>query len=518
VSVQDKLIRGIFCKQIDNPADASDNISILNQSGFEFSSPYHEILKTLIINFYRSYHHAPQLVAITDSLTSSGEQEALRVIQSIAEKQEVLTRGDFMSTLSRARKDIMLAKMQNTIEHSNTILNQGITVKENRKDVLLKGPSDAASYFLRESSDILRPINGHRISGEITQDVQEAVRAYDASALVPKDGVCYTGLAPIDEAFKGLSRSELWVHLGFSGHGKSTSMRAWVYNNILAHKGYECIFSLEESLEEVRSKFQAMHSVHPELLDARMHYGIQESPDNPKGLSHSNILNGTLTPDEYIFWKDHVLPSFKDIEGRIHVECPNQRKRPTIEEIWNRAEMINMNMPFNRLIVDHGGIISAPKGSRSEREGIAHNYVELKRMAQGFSQNKGVGVLSLHQINRDGYSKASKANGLYDLNAAAGSAEIVNSANFITAIWSTEEMQKEGMAQFQALKSRSTYKFEPFFCRADWSSGRIYSLNIVNHSDKIALDIGGDSGGKQVNVKDYVKSKVMSAAEISKVF
>lgn len=248
---------------------------------------------------------------------------------------------------------------------------------------------------------------------------------------------------------KGGQLGEMWVIGGFTSHGKSTFALHW--SRYLAIEGgfNVLIFSLEMSKKQVWRVLACGHSSHPKW----------ERPP----LDYEKIKSGTLNKEDEAFYLNEVLPDLKNPEyGRIEVETPSGHT--TMSEIRARAEVINRTYPLDMILIDYIGLLGADKGKgKSDRRQIINdNLVAAKQMALEFDHGNGILVLAPHQINRQGFKKASENAGIYEIEALSDANEAERSSDVVLTIYQDVALRQKKEAVICNLKNRDGRLVTPF--------------------------------------------------------
>jgi hypothetical protein len=192
-------------------------------------------------------------------------------------------------------------------------------------------------------------------------------------------------------------------------------------------------------------------------------------------LEYGKIRDGMLNDKEEQFLRQHVVPDFNSGEyGKIHIEVADPDKSDfTLMDAQMRAEMIYNKSPFHLLYLDHAGLLAPRKWVSSTTERLNEVIRDAKRLAMKFNKGQGIPVISLFQLNREGFKSAEKNGGIYNLTALAYSNENERSSDIITTTYLSDEMRKKARVQFQCLKSRDQKPFETFQAHVDWNCRRI---------------------------------------------
>jgi hypothetical protein len=306
----------------------------------------------------------------------------------------------------------------------------------------------------------------------------------------------------MDNALNGAKKYELWVHAGFTGHMKSTFAINWAYNQAVWYGYSSTYFSLEMPYLQVRNLFYAIHSAHRKFTDVRLRLGLQRDPEaHTVGLDYEQVRDGKLTPNAHKFLFDYVVPDFNgelvpelaeafdprtgevwpdpSKYGKINIEVADPDKNDfTMADLRQRAELLYIKDPFRTIYLDHAGLMSPRKWVNSTTDRINEVIRDCKKLAMSFNRGQGIPVVSLFQINRQGFLAAQKrreagADTLYDLTSLSYANECERSADIVTVSWLDDQLRNENKVLFQCLKSRDQKPFDMFEARVEWACRRI---------------------------------------------
>jgi len=409
------LLRSTFVGQpADNREEFFRNFMELEQSRLGFDTKEDTTLWEFIKDFSATQNHVPEYMTIRNHFEHRVRKPEVADRLDQVRALPVLIRGDFRKRLEDKAHDFRVSKIKSLLQEANSINTTGLEVRDIRKrKTILEGPIDAVRYFIDQSHDIVAPTTGQRLSGEVTTDGDDAVDEYDRVKSDPRAGLGQmTGLHPMDNALKGAKAKELWIHAAFTGHLKSITLCNWLYNQAVYYGEDNLFFSLEMPYQQVRRYLNAIHTCHPKFTDVRMKYGIQRDPTLCTGISYSKIRDGELSDLEEWFFKEVVLPDFKDPANRyggIHIEVANPDKDDfTITDLRSKAEVLHSKTPFRLLVVDHVLLMSSRNRYNSTTERLNEVVRDLKKMSMNFNRGEGMAVVGLFQLSREGLKRVEK--------------------------------------------------------------------------------------------------------------
>ena len=296
------LLRSTF---ICNPTDDTDlffrNYLALHDSGLGFSEvPQDEIIWQFIKDFAQTHNHVPDLVTLRSHFQNINEVNAVDRLE-ILTGFPTTTRGDFIKRLEDKAHDRRIRKVHEILKEAVIITQTGLEVGETKKDKkILRGPIDAIRHVLDKSHEIVSPVLGSRLYGEVTKDGDDFLEEYKRRKSDPLSGIGQmTGIGQIDEALSGAKPHELWTHAAFTGGLKSTLMFNWAYNQAVYYGASSCIFSLEVPYHQCRRILFSIHSMHEKFRKIRTKLGLQEKPKKGQsvqnlGLPYKHIRDGWI--------------------------------------------------------------------------------------------------------------------------------------------------------------------------------------------------------------------------------
>ncbi len=489
------LLRSTF---IDAPSDAADlflrNAQALRDSGLGFDQEEDGIIWTYIQDFVAQHHHVPNASTIRGHFERVNQLPVTDRLDTIC-IEKPRTQGDFLQLLDSRVEDRKVRTVGEVLREAARIVETGVTVKEGREERILRGPAHAVRYVLDRSHEIITPVTGVRLSGDVTSDGDSFLKEYERVEADPLAGIGqFTGIRQMDEALKGAKRGELWTHAAFTGGLKSTLALNWHYNQAVYYRHSSILYSLEMPYQQVRRIIYAMHSGHEKFAAIRQKAGVGRS------LDYSKIRDGELTPEEKKFLVNHVVPDFNDPAnqyGHIHIEVADPDKSDfNVNDLRSRSELLYTKDPAIQMVtVDHAGLMQARNSYRSTTEKLNEVLRDLKRFSMSFNRGMGIATVALFQISREGFKAAEKNGGRYNLTHLSYANEAERSSDVVTAGWVDTELREQNLVKFQCLKSRDNAPFNDFYSGVRWPSRRIFTTADMTPQqaqqvgDEIDLDI-----------------------------
>jgi len=462
------------------------NFLDLSASGVEFDTTEEKVLWSYIQEFVRDHQHTPSATTIREHFDRIQEHTVVDHFEMVF-GLEPKFQGDFRVHLKAEAENQRIRHVNQIFSDAKAILTAGVTIKEGKKSKTLKGTVDAIRYVMDKGQEVVTPITGARLSGNVTKDGHDFEQEYLRVEADPLAGVGqYTGIEQMDVALRGAKRQELWLHAAFTGGMKSTFTINWAYNQAVYYKFSSLIYSLEMPYVQVRRILYAIHSGHEKFDKVR--------PTAPEDqIDVDKLKYGELSPKGKEFLLKHVVPDFNDPNnhyGNILIEVANPDKgEVTLGDIKARAEALHSATPFQLMFIDHALLVSPKRWVASTTERLNEVLRDCKRMAMNFNRGEGMAVVCLFQISREGYKSAMKKGekdaekrGEYDLTHLSYANEAERSSDIVTASWVDDDLRKESMVKFQCLKTRDTAGFDRFTASVEWGIRRIKTLDTASYN------------------------------------
>lgn len=491
------LLRSIFVSGTDPQAAITRNIEHLVDAGVRWDTPQWAAIARFVTTFWESHGHAPSIATLKEHFTNSKEYEVFDQLVQI-EALQARTQGDFEAYLAGVVHDQETRSVIEVLKEAGTIISTGLDIKDAKGNVTrLLGHRAAVDYFAQRAGEVIREHNADGVSLDIFGDANKAWETYLALEADPTGGCGqHSFFRPMDEALDGVHRGELWCHAGFVGHGKSTLALNWAYNQAVVFR-HSCVYvSLEMPREQMQRLILAMHSLHPRFQEMRTALGL------PGGISTRAYQSGELGPSGKQLLRAVVDDLRRGVQsgeyGRIHLEVPDAgtSKGFSAPDLRQRAERLHRHDPvIATVFVDHAALLDPRKWTASPTTNQNEIARDLKRLAMSFNRGRGIAVVTLWQISREGWKTAAaraekKERIYYSATALSWANEIERSSDVITAGWLDDDLRKQGRLRVECLKSRDAAPFDPFTLQVDWPTRRI-----LPNSHTLALAPGGGHQG-----------------------
>lgn len=344
----------------------------------------------------------------------------------------------FLRTFMKDRQDQSLAKklVELSIQISSSGLNQDI--QEQVYDVL--------STTVNTSNDTYEnPFDTMRNRYEIRKTRPKGLRTY---------------IQAVDEEIGGMNEGTLNTILGFTGSFKTTFATNIVYNNIV-HDGYNIVLiSLEMTKDEVISNLVCRHSYDSKFTQFPF-------------ISPKKLRNTELTEEQESFLFDVVKADFDNYKKNLIIYDQSDFTDASPLEIERKLEEADRELGhINAFIVDHIGLLKFSGEARKNEyetmnfymrffQGQCVNFLHKKRQVTG---------IVLVQANREGYLRAIRNDGEYDLRAIAEANEVERSSYRVFSVFSSEDLKLSKELKIGLIKHRGGSTISPpvnVFCEPD---------------------------------------------------
>ena len=298
-----------------------------------------------------------------------------------------------------------------------------------------------------------------------------------------------TFIKDIDTKIGGMGPGSLTTLAGYTSHGKTTLAANIAYNNAKKLNYNICYISLEVPKEDMMYNFLSRHSFEPKFTQFAY-------------VPHEKMRFCTMSDEEEKFIMEDVLNDFMTEGGKIRILDETDFKTMSFGEIREKLENVDDQMieetgyPLDAVFVDHAQLLKFSQNGKKFSSEIAmmNEYISFfRKLAIDFRKDsegnsRKLAVLLLSQINREGWKKAVKNNGQYNLNALAEANELERGSQIIMTIFTDEQLKLANEARIQLLKNRNGVTMtEPASLFADF---RAYVIgdDMQGFSDTMSMD------------------------------
>jgi len=490
----EKIIRGLIqINETPDKEEAYKNWIRLHEHNLDFMMSEDAGIYAYLKMFYDQMSSPPDFDLVVEYFEKNENENVLERLEEI-KRTKAYIGTNYLAIVRAEENEQNKTSLVNLLKNAMVITESGKNIS---RKVVLKGVNDAVNYMFDNLHDFTKIENGEKLEGIISEDAAEVIEEYN---LVESTDQFATrnlfGLEPVDSVCKGHRRGEYWIHTAYAGELKTTVSLNYAYNNSMLYGRNIFYAILEMPYTQLRRMLYVIHSSHGKFVtdwyDEDRKNGVK--PENRYlGVDYRRVRDGELSPLE----KKRFIKVAQDYEanskGKLFIWRPQMEV--TMKDIRQKAEMFHNKYGCDGVIIDHMGLVK-PTGRVSDYVVSLNSIVrEGKLMSLGFARGRGVPVLSLFQMNRQGKMRADKNEGRYDMAAISYANEVEKSADVITWTYLNDELRKDGKFYMGNLKNRDNPLFDRLVGKIIWQSKRIRAIeqsmidtstdNIRNISDKI---------------------------------
>ena len=261
-----------------------------------------------------------------------------------------------------------------------------------------------------------------------------------------------TGIAPVDEAIGGLKAGQVSVVAGFTGMGKSICSVSIMHSAI--EQGYNvCYISLELSSQHLAYNMISRHSLDPKFS---------------KKVEHRDMKSKSLSRTDWDYVEKEIIPDLMNMPGKFYILDEQDIEHYDYFSFDNKLQEIE-NLCFEEtgkgldlIIVDHIQMLAfSDQNSKLSENTVINRWCNYFRsQCLDFLKSKRqVHVILVAQINRQGYLKAAKNHGMYDMTALKEANEIETCASVIIGVFSDTSLIASNQTMIGILKNRDGSRF-----------------------------------------------------------
>lgn len=256
-----------------------------------------------------------------------------------------------------------------------------------------------------------------------------------------------TGIEQVDQVIGGLKAGQVSVVAGFTGMGKSICSVSIMHAAI--EQGYNvCYISLELSAEHLMYNIISRHSLESKFS---------------KKIEHRDLKSKTLSRTDWDYVKTDILPDLRNMPGKFYILDEQDIEAYDYFSFDNKLQEIEdlcikeTGKGLDLIIIDHIQMLAfSDQDSKTSENTIINRWCNYFRsQCLDFLKSKRqVHVILVSQINRQGYLKAKKNNGMYDMTALKEANEIETCASVILGIYSDTTLITSNQVKIGVLKNR----------------------------------------------------------------
>jgi len=474
----ERLLRGVI--QVGGFPEAEDayrNWIKLQEHSIEFSSEDHDIYSYLR-RFYSQMSAPPDFSIVREFFEKDDKIEAASRLDEIRKAQPYIGTNYLAIVRSveerqQTKNFILLMRDAGAIAETGRNLDKPVNGKK-----VLKGVHDAVNYVFDNLHDFTRVESGEKLEGVISDDADEVIEEYetvrDTDQFANRN---LFGLDPVDSVCRGHRRGEYWIHTAYASELKTTVALNYTYNNVMIYGRNIFYAILEMPYTQLRRQLYVIHSSHGKFVTdwyaADRKAGVPPE-ERYLGLDYRKVRDGELSEQEEERFKI-VAQDFKaTAKGKMFIWRPPDDV--TIMDIRRKAEMFHNKYGCDGIVVDHFGLVR-PR-HRSSDYVVSLNAIvrDGRLMALNFGRGRGVPVLGLFQMNRQGKLRADKNDGYYDMAAISYANEVEKSADVVTWTYLNDTLRKDGKFYMGNLKNRDNPIFDRMIGKILWKSRRMRAI------------------------------------------
>jgi replicative DNA helicase len=378
------------------------------------------------------------LISYLDGLPQPEEQKrgnvafVLGVVNAVPPLDKA-ARGQALANLVAARRAVLLSESVNAAAQA-----------------LASGDIEAAERALVTAGDRATSAPGaHRTHVTSREEADQALAAYER---IEREGAPPStpfGFACLDTVTDGIVPGRFVVLAAAPGECKST-FAYHLCDSAVSYRRRVLFVSCEVSAEEV-------------LISTRAVFAARRNRRFPT----NGVARGTLTPEE----RENYYAAVKefDPEGFLTVISGEF----SIADVERRlVYAASSERPYDVVIVDYNQLLRAPPSPDRRYANQREELAAVLRAEKQIAMRRHVGLVGLHQINREGRERA-ETTGMYRLSDLSESAEVERNADLV--LWSLirDDERRRNEVRLGMMKSRRGKIMDPVVLQADLEHGHI---------------------------------------------
>lgn len=250
-----------------------------------------------------------------------------------------------------------------------------------------------------------------------------------------------TGIKAIDDNCYGLGYGRVAVVYGYVGHGKTTVLMNYLYNAISF--GYNSVFiTLEIPKGDLYLQLLSIHSY-------KMAATFGKDP-----IPYSSLLKGLLTKEEKAYVFGELEQSLKAMTGKFALV--EQDDISDYSYAGLQSFLSSLDFVVDAVFLDFiQELVPYVVGTRKDSYLASASMVsDFRRLAVGSKVFPQRIVILGAQANRDGYERAVKADGQYDLRAIAEIPQLEKIAYYAISVFLDDRLRQSGETKICMPKNR----------------------------------------------------------------
>lgn len=327
----------------------------------------------------------------------------------------------------------------------------------------------AAKEFMRMSAEV----NKEGVSDdhfELVRDLYRETTEYDVielesleniQSMYQKRKTSPTGLltfvTPIDEIIGGLTKGTVNFIIGWTGSFKTTWALNIAYNNSFKLNYNVVYISLEVPKEDIYYNLISRHSYEPKF-------------DKYPFIGHDKLRKCLLNKEEEDYAMNVVAKDLLNSKGKLMILDETDFKSFSFAEIRVKLEEVDdfyikeTGSGIDAIFWDHANLFkfTGAQAKNKTQGDIINDYISfIRKLSIGFRKDKNTGEFSqlcnivVAQCNREGWKKAVRNKGMYELTAISEANEIERAGYRILSVFSDDNLKRNKEASVQLLKNRT---------------------------------------------------------------
>lgn len=314
--------------------------------------------------------------------------------------------------------------------------------------------STGLTYELADKLHNLRVIDDIESEGNSLIETPDGFKEmYEKKKSQPKG--MQTFIKEVDEKIGALPMGGVSVIFAYTGQFKTTWATNIAYNNSMKLNYNICIVSLEVSKEDVMYNILSRHSTDNKFI---------KYPAIP----HQKIRQCELNENEEEYLMNVIMPDFYQSGGHLCIldETDFVTFSPgEIRKVLEREDdkcIQKTGAGFDAVIWDHANLFKFTSLRGGNTGDVINEYASfIRKLSIAFRRIPGTRefrklcMLILAQANREGYKRAVKQSGSYDMRAISEANELERGSQQIFSIYTSEDLKLAKEALVQIHKNRT---------------------------------------------------------------
>lgn len=486
----ERILRSVI--QVGGTPDVDDcyqNWVKLQEHDLGFNNEEDRDIHEYLVTFYNQMSSPPEYSLVREYFEKKDKIEVTARLEEVKKAQPYI-RTNFLSIVKSQLEEQLTKEFVISCRDASAIAEHGRNLDKpiNGKKVL-RGVPDAISFMAERMAHLYRLEIGEKLEGIVSDDADEVIEEYDEQKKNSTfaDRLLF-GLEPVDSVCKGHRRGEYWIHCAFSGELKTTLALNYTYNNCFLYGKNIFYAILEMKYKNLRNQLYVIHSSHGKFVtewyekDRRAGIPLDRCYT---GLDFGQVRDGELDEIGYQRLKI-VAQDFKaNCKGKPFIWHPHEQV--TADDIRRKAEMFHAKYGCDGIVIDYLALMKPKHRTNDYVTSVNSAVREGQMLCSNFARGRGIPLLALFQLNRQGKAKADKEDGRYDFSAIAYANEIEKAADYITYTYLNDTLRRDGKFYLGNLKSRSGAIFERMVGKILWQSKRMRAL------ESGLLDVNADA-------------------------